>query len=118
MLKLQSIQPEISNAIDQCFPNCVRRKIFRCATGIFKILDIYHLFFKYFNSFQPKLSNCCNEIMDDNVGDRVMLAKKRIIAFLAVTCNATRHQYGLIHVAVVPRNMLSFFTAMTTDKKV
>ena len=56
--------------------------------------------------------------MDDNVGDRVMLAKKRTIAFLAVTCNATRHQYGLIHVAVVPRNLLSFFTAMTTDKKV
>ena len=43
--------------------------------------------------------------------------KKKVITFLAVTCNATRDQHELIQVAVVPRNLFNFFTVLT-DKKV
>ena len=50
--------------------------------------------------------------------EKVVISKKRrVITFLAVTCNATRDQHELIHVAVVGRNLFSFFT-VTTDKKV
>ena len=50
------------------------------------ILNIY-------TSFQPKLNKCCHEVMVDNVGDRVMLAKKvvnskqKINTFLAIKMN-------------------------------
>ena len=61
--------------------------------------------------------------MIDNVADRVVLPEKvvisktKIITFLTVACNATRDQHELIQVAVVPRNLFSFFT-VPTDKKV
>ena len=63
--------------------------------------------------------------MVNNVGYRVMLPEvvisknktKKVITFLAVTCNATSDQHELIHVAVVPHNLFSFFT-VPTDKKV
>ena len=42
---------------------------------------------------------------------------KKIITFLAVTCNAARDQYEWIHVTVIPRNLFSSFT-VPTDKKV
>ena len=60
--------------------------------------------------------------MVDNVGDRVMflekvgISKKKVITFLAVTCNATRDQHESIHVVVVPRNLFSPFTVSTVKK--
>ena len=61
--------------------------------------------------------------MLDNVRARVMLpekvviSEKKVITFFGVTCNATRDQYESIRVAVVPRNLFSFFT-VPADKKV
>ena len=62
--------------------------------------------------------------MVNNDGDRVMVPekvvspkKKKVLTFLSVTCNATRDQHKLIHVAVVPRNLFSFY-AVPTDKQV
>ena len=81
----------------------------------FKVINVY-------TSFHPKLSKCCHEITVDNVGDRLLLSKKvviskkKLITFLAVTYNTTRDQYEEIHVAVVPRNLFSFFI-VPTDKK-
>ena len=60
--------------------------------------------------------------MVNNVGNRVMspekvvISKKKVITFLVVTCNATRDRHELIHVAVVPRNLFSFFTVQTNKK--
>ena len=46
-----------------------------------------------YTSFQPKLSECCHEVMVNNVRDCVMLMekvvifkKKEVIIFVAVSC--------------------------------
>ena len=58
-----------------------------------------------YTSFQPKSSKCHQQVVVNNVGDRVMfpekvvISKKKIFTFLAVT--ATRNQHELMHVAVV-----------------
>ena len=61
-------------------------------------------------------------IMVNNVGDLCCPKKwwspeKKVITFLAVTCNATRDQHELIQMAAMPRNLFGFIT-VPTDKKV
>ena len=58
--------------------------------------------FNIYTSFQLTVSKCCDEILVDNVGDRVMIPEKVVISkkkerkfiiFLAVSSNVTPDQY-------------------------
>ena len=45
-----------------------------------------------------------------------MISEKKVIIFLAVTCDATRDQYEQIPEAVVPRNYSTFLLCQPTKK--
>ena len=87
-----------------------------CAADFFKVLDIY-------TSFQPKLSKCCHEVMIDNVGDCAMLLEKmviskenkKVVTFLAVTCNATRDQRWLTRKRSSPSALTEYKSIQTKN---
>ena len=48
--------------------------------------------------------------------EKVVISKKKVITFLAITCNTTRDQHELIHVAVVPQICLALLLCQQTKK--